>query len=138
MSNTAENLSPVPTPSIGEAGGSPVPTFTDADEKPKRRKAAKRKAKRTAARRKAASRKPAESSAEEAPRTKRKAAKRKAARRKTTRKSARRSAGRRPAAAGTSDPSIAAVITAKRAELQDLTRQVKQVEKQVGMLEKML
>jgi flagellum-specific peptidoglycan hydrolase FlgJ len=135
-SSTAETLSPVPSPSIlkdGEKGSSPVPTFAEAEAKPSRRKTAKRKT----AKRKTASRRKAAAAATEPAPSRRKKAKRKTAKRKTAAKSTRR---RRAAEArgAAPDPSIAAVIDAKRAELKELTGRAKLVEKQIDVLEKLL
>lgn len=134
MSSTAENLSPVPSPSImgGEAGGSPVPTFEEA-QKPKRKTTSRRKtAKRKTAKRKSSRRK-VQAETTDAPvkrTTRRKTSKRKASRRK--------SAARRAEPAPATDVSIEAVVQAKRAELKELDKRAKLLEKQVAALEKML
>lgn len=131
--STAEKLSPVPSPSItsGDTGSSPVPTFAEAtDEKPKR-KTARRKStsRRKTSKRKTARRKTAEAS-ESAPKRSRRTSKRKTSRRKQ--------AARRVAPAPVKDATIEAVIEAKRAELKELDKRAKLLEKQVAALEKML
>jgi len=129
--STAENLSPVPSPSIlsGDAAGSPVPTFEE--KKTKRKTTSRRKT----AKRKSSRRKVASSETTEAPPPKR-STRRKTSKRKT--KGRRKTAGRRAAAAPVGDVSIEAVIQAKQAELAALDKRGKLLQKQLAALEKML